>query len=881
MLTLADLSRGERGIIIKVRGRGSFRRRITEMGFIRGKEVTVLHNAPLRDPVEYRVMGYTVSLRRNEARLVEVVACAAEAEPLEHHRPRRQRRRWRHRKLLSSPLIPSSIITSDLPGDRCTEACCGPALIHKAENRAKIIDVALIGNPNCGKTTLFNLITGSREKVGNYSGVTVDIKTGHFAFEGYIINLVDLPGTYSLSAYSPEERLVREHLITKPPDVVVNVADASNLERNLYLTSQLIDMDMRTVVALNMYDILEKQGDVLDTENLGLLFGMPVVATSGATGHGLNNLFRQIIDSYEERDKTSRHIHIPYGTEIERSIRSLQAEIRKPRNVSLTDIVSSRFLSIKLLERDTAAREMIKDYCPNCSNIIEQSETEIRRIESLYDDEIESLITDARYGFISGALEETFVSGERPRETISERIDRFVTHRILGFPLFFMFMALTFYLTFALGQKPGELINLSFARLSRLVQSSMSPGLLNDLLARGILPGVGGILVFVPGIMILFFMIALLEDSGYMARASFIMDRVMHRMGLHGKSFIPLLMGFGCNVPAVMATRSLESRQDRLITMLIIPFMSCSARLPVYLLFITAFFPGHGALVLFSLYMTGILAAFASARLLRKTIVRGEDQPFVLELPPYRVPRARALFLHMWERVREYLRKIAGVILIASILIWALGTFPRTVNMSIDYNAEIERINKVYESTVSAAETDRVPGSDQEIQMVLSDLQQKRDQDVAELELRRDAEHLEKSYIGRIGSFVQPLLSPLGFDWKMSVSLVTGLAAKEIVVSTMAVLDRASDRGNPEAELAKNLREERYTSGPREGTPVHTTAGALAFLVFVLLYIPCAGVLSAIRRESGSWKWAVFAGIYTTSFAWVMAYLVRLAGDLL
>lgn len=878
MLTLADLSRGERGIITKVRGRGSFRRRITEMGFIRGKEVTVLHNAPLSDPVEYRVMGYTVSLRRNEARLVEIVSCKSDPEPLEHHRPRRLRRRWRHRHI---PPVQSPVDVHDDTGISCTEICCGPALLQKAENRAKVIDVALVGNPNSGKTTLFNRITGSREKVGNYSGVTVDIKKGHFAFHGYLINIVDLPGTYSLSAYSPEERLVREHLITNPPDVVVNIVDASNIERNLYLTTQLIDMDLRTVVALNMYDILEKQEDELDTESLGLLLGMPIVPTSGATGQGTEKLFTRIIESYEERDTTSRHIHIPYGMEIERSIRTLQGAIREPRNVSLTDIVSSRFLAIKLLEKDSAAQQMIHDYCPNCHDIVKQSETEIGRIESLFDDDIESLITDARYGFIAGALQETFISGERPVQTGSERIDRFVTHRILGFPLFFMFMALTFYLTFAVGQKPAEMIESGFTRLSTLCETLMPPGLLRDLVANGILPGVGGILVFVPGIMILFFMIALLEDSGYMARASFIMDRVMHKMGLHGKSFIPLLMGFGCNVPAVMATRSLESRQDRLITMLIIPFMSCSARLPVYLLFISAFFPEQGTIILFCLYSLGILAAFISARVLRKTLVRGEDQPFVMELPPYRLPRPRALLQHMWERVREYLKKIGGVILIASILVWALGTFPRNVDWSMDYEAEINRINHVYEETRTAVEDDRVPGSDDDIRMVLSDLREKRDTDIGELKKQQEAEHLEKSYIGRTGFFVQPLLAPLGFDWKMAVALLSGLSAKEVVVSTIAVLDRASDSSDIRGELAAKLHDERYTNGPRKAGPVHSPVQALAFLVFVLLYVPCAGVLSAIRRESGSWRWPVFSALFSTSLAWIMAYLVTLAGGIL
>jgi ferrous iron transport protein B len=799
MHTLFDLHQGEQGVIVKVRGRGAFRKRITEMGFVKGKEVFVVKAAPLQDPVEYRIMGYDVSLRRSESRLIEVITFEEAVQ--------RKNDEGIH--------------------DFFQGTFTDEILRTTAQEKGRIIDVALVGNPNCGKTTLFNSASGFREHVGNFAGVTVDSKTAQVHKKGYTINLTDLPGTYSLTAYSPEELFVRNHLIEKVPDLVVNVVDASNLERNLYLTTQLIDMDIRVIIALNMYDELQQKGDKLDHETLGKILGIPIIPTVSSKGKGIDELFDRIIEVFEDRDPVIRHVHINYGTDIEKSIRRIQDATWV--DISLTDKVSSRYYAIKLLEKDPElAAELKQSHA--FESIMKVAGSETGRLEGKYEEDTNTLITDSKYGFIAGALRETMVPREtgRDHKTLSHRIDSVLTHKILGFPVFLFFLWLTFQSTFIIGSYPKHWIDLFVGELGKGVSMLMSDGPLKELLVSGIIRGVGSVIVFLPNILILFLFISLMEDTGYMARAAFIMDKLMHKIGLHGQSFIPLIMGFGCNVPAIMVTRTLKNRNDRLLTMLINPFMSCSARLPVYILITGAIFPDYAGSVIFGIYLTGILLAVLISILFKKTLFRSIEAPFVMELPPYRMPTAKVILSHMWEKGKHYLQKMGGVILIAVILIWALEYFPRGG------------------ATVSKEE------------------------------------QLKHSFIGRFGQAIEPVIRPLGFDWRMGVSLITGAAAKEVVVSTMGVLFSPGDSkpGKANANLPVILKNEKYASGVNAGKPVFTPLAGISFLLFILVYMPCVAVIATVRKESGSAQWAVFLIFYTTVLAWLLSFAVYQAGSL-
>ena len=813
-MRLSELKTGEKGVIVKVLGHGGFRKRIVEMGFVKGKTVEVLLNAPLRDPVKYQIMGYEISLRHQEAEMIEVIS---EEEA----------------KLMQNPY--HGALTED-------EQLTDEQLAEVAKGKRRIINVALVGNPNCGKTSLFNIASGAHEHVGNYSGVTVDAKAGFFSFQGYHFRITDLPGTYSLSAYSPEEIYVRKHIIEETPDLIINVVDASNLERNLYLTTQLIDMNVKMVMALNMYDELEASGNRLDHEKLSELIGVPIVPTIGRTGRGIDKLFHVIIESYEGTDYVNkdlrkqvrteamddmeawhkdvephegyasdhgifRHIHVNHGPILERSIEAVKKEIA--RNEAIRHKYSTRFLAIKLLENDRDI-ERIVSALPNGTDILATRDREAKAIVKAMNEDSEQAITDAKYGFISGALKETFTEGQLEREQTTRVIDSIVTHRIWGYPIFFLFLYIMFEGTFVLGEYPMMGIEWLVEQIGNLVSHYMPAGPLKDLVIDGIIGGVGGVIVFLPNILILYFFISFLEDSGYMARAAFIMDKIMHRMGLHGKSFIPLIMGFGCNVPAIMASRMIEDRKCRLITMLVNPLMSCSARLPIYLVLIGAFFPGTASLVLLGIYAVGILLAVLMARLFSRFLVKGDDTPFVMELPPYRIPTAKAIFRHTWEKGAQYLKKMGGIIMVASILIWFLGYYPR-------------------------GNYDTV------------------------------AEQQEHSYIGQIGKAMEPAIEPLGFDWKLGVGLLSGIGAKELVVSTLGVLYT-----NEEDIESVNL---------SDRIPVTPTV-ALGYMLFVLIYFPCVATLAAIRQESGSWKWAFFAAFYTTALAWVVAYAVNMMGKL-
>lgn len=814
-MRLSELKTGEKGVIIKVLGHGGFRKRIVEMGFIKGKTVEVLLNAPLKDPIKYKVLGYEISLRRQEAEMIEVVG---EEETRQQHHPYH------------------GAITEEV-------SLSEKEMIALAKGKRRVINVALVGNPNCGKTSLFNVVSGAHEHVGNYSGVTVDAKEGFFEYQGYHFRLIDLPGTYSLSAYSPEEIYVRKHIIEETPDVIINVVDASNLERNLYLTTQLIDMNVRMVVALNMYDELQASGNKLDHEKLSRLMGVPMVPTIGRNGYGIDELFHHLIDIYEGSDFVTknikknvrsevmedleswhkdfipnhqegeheffRHIHINHGPIIEKSIDEIKKALAF--NEEIRHKYSTRFLAIKLLEMDKDIEKVVLDF-PNGTDIIKVRNKEASLIQKSLNEDSEQAITDAKYGFITGALKETYTDNQLEKEQTTKVIDSIVTHRIWGYPIFFLFMYIMFECTFVLGEYPMMGIEWIVEQIGILIESAMPNGPLKDMIVDGIIGGVGGVIVFLPNILILYFFISMMEDSGYMARAAFIMDKIMHRMGLHGKSFIPLIMGFGCNVPAIMASRTIEDKKCRLITILINPLMSCSARLPIYLVMVAAFFPHTGSIVLLCIYATGIFLAVLMARLFSRFLVKGADTPFVMELPPYRMPTGKAIIRHTWEKGAQYLKKMGGIIMIASILIWFLGYYPN---------------HKTYNTT---------------------------------------AEQQEHSYIGQIGKAIEPVIKPLGFDWKLGIGLLSGVGAKELVVSTLGVLYT-----NEEDIESVNL------SNRIPITPVVS----LAYMLFVLIYFPCVATLAAIKQESGSWKWALFAAIYTTTLAWIVAFSVNQIGILI
>lgn len=837
-MKLSELKTGEKGVIVKVLGHGGFRKRIVEMGFIKGKTVEVLLNAPLKDPVKYKLMGYEVSLRHDEADMIEIISIE-EAKQFEK-------------------------TNIDVTSSKLHTASDEPEITEKqlrdaAMKKRRTINVALVGNPNCGKTSLFNFASGAHERVGNYSGVTVDAKEGHATFEGYEFNIVDLPGTYSLSAYSPEELYVRRQIVDKTPDVIINVIDASNLERNLYLTTQLIDMHLRMVCALNMYDEFEQRGDQLDRNRLSQLLGVPMVPTSFKTGMGLDLLFHIVINMYEgvdfidadgrinpevardirewHKDYSSpmgdheedfatqddkphknvfRHQHINMGAPVESGIAMLQPMLKA--HEELRSRYSTRYLSIKLLENDSETEKLVRALSDG-EQIMDTRNRAAAKIKEDTQEDSETAVMDAKYGFIHGALKEAgYMEGDK-KDTyrLTHVIDKILTNRILGFPIFFLLLFVMFEATFVLGQYPMDWIDSAVAWIGGLVDSHMPAGPLKDMISGGIIDGVGAVIVFLPQILILYAFISFMEDSGYMARAAFIMDKLMHKMGLHGKSFIPLIMGFGCNVPAVMATRTIESRHSRLVTMLILPFMSCSARLPIYIMITGTFFAlKYRSMVMISLYVVGIAMAVIMSRIFSRYVVGKEETPFVMELPPYRFPTSKAIVRHTWEKGKQYLKKMGSIILTASIIVWALGYFP--------HNSQL------------------TPQQQQ-----------------------------EQSYIGRIGKAIAPVFTPQGFSWKLDVSLVAGVGAKEIVASTMGELYSgdetvADDSAPDDGHKYDAVRAQMTADGI-------TPLVAYSYLLFVLLYFPCLATIAAIKNESGSWKWAIFTALYTTALAWVVSAL--------
>lgn len=833
-MRLSDLQTGQQGVIVKVLGHGAFRKRIIEMGFIKGKVVNVILNAPLKDPIKYEVMGYEVSLRRNEAAMIEV--------------------------------IPVDQIMKDNPEIDMKGIETDSFFTREYQNHSKTINVALVGNPNCGKTSLFNIASGAKEHVGNYSGVTVDAKEGKFEYNGYQFNIYDLPGTYSLSAYTPEERYVRSHLLDHTPDVIINVVAASNLERNLYLTTQLIDMDLRMVIALNMFDELENSGAKLDYNLLGTLVGVPIVPTASKYGRGIDQLFQCVIDVYESQHPLVRHIHVNHGTLIEHAISELKDLIKQDPTV--VKHFSPRYLAIKLLEYDKEIEELLKN-APNYNQWIQLRDQLSKGIQAELHEDSEAAITNAKYGFISGALKETFRPGREEENQITKSIDEIVTGKLLGFPIFLAVLWLMFQTTFSLGQYPMDWIDALVGWISSLMSSLIPPGPLHDLVIDGIIGGVGGVIVFLPNILILYFFISFMEDSGYMARVAFIMDKIMHRMGLHGKSFIPLIMGFGCTVPSIMTSRTIEDRKSRLITMLINPLISCSARLPIYILIVGTFFPKNATLMLMLIYGLGVVLAILMARLFRKYLFKGEDSPFVMELPPYRMPTMKSTLIHMWEKGRAYLSKMGGIILIASIIIWFLGYFPRTAPDAEKYEQQRQEVTEQYESIKTQYAGIRADS--------LATAYQTEIDHISGLE---EINRQRNSYIGRVGVFFEPVFKPIGFTWKINIALLSGVAAKELVVSTLGVLYAEEQIEDPTDEsqmgsLSAKLKEK----NPLTGKPDFTPLVAFCFMVFVLIYFPCIATISAIINESGSFKWGMFTVAYTTILAWVVSFIIYQIGN--
>lgn len=804
-MKLSELHTGQSGIIVKVTGHGGFRKRIVEMGFIKGQKVDVLLNAPLKDPVKYRVMGYEVSLRHSEANMIEVMTKEEQGTANEK---------------AETPCWDANEFDEELK--------------KAAEAKSKVINVALVGNPNCGKTSFFNFASGSHERVGNYSGVTVDAKEGHAQYKGYTFNIVDLPGTYSLSAYSPEELYVRKQLVEKTPDVVINVIDTSNLERNLYLTTQLIDMHLRVVVALNMFDETVKRGDNVNLNKLSELFGLPMVPTVFKSGKGVNDLYDKVIAIYEgteDADSHYRHIHINHGHELEFGIKEIQEHLKQ--EADLRERFSTRYLAIKLLERDKDVEDFIKQL-PDADEIFRHRDKAASRVMEEMKVDSETAIMDAKYGFIHGALEEANYKTGDKEDTyqVTHLLDRILTNRYVGFPIFILILAIMFMATFWLGSYPQDWLDSFFGWMGDTIGSLLPDGPVKAMLVDGIIGGVGSVASFLPQILILYLFISFMEDSGYMSRAAFIMDKIMHMMGLHGKSFIPLIMGFGCNVPAVMSTRTIESYRSRIVTMLIIPLMSCEARIPIYIMIIATFFSrGSAPFIMMSLYLIGMVLAVIISRLFSKTLFKGEDTPFVMELPPYRFPTAKALGRHTWEKGKMYLKKMGGIILVASIIVWALSYFPHPQGLD-------------------------------------------------------EHEQQQQSYLATIGKTVEPVFRPQGFTWKLDVGLIAGVGAKEIVASTMGILysdEKDIDDDNSKYEhINKRMSydiAQLHQKSVSEIKPL-TDLTAYCYLLFVLLYFPCIATIAAIKGETGSWKWALFTAGYTTCLAWAVSALVFQIGSI-
>ena len=690
----------------------------------------------------------------------------------------------------------------------------------------KKMSVALAGNPNSGKTTIFNMLTGARQHVGNYPGVTVEKKEGLCKYKDYEITLIDLPGTYSLTAYSVEELIARNFIIDERPNVVVDIVDASNIERNLYLATQLIEMNVPLVLAFNMSDIAKQRGLLFDIEQLSRLLDAPIVPTVGNKGKGKTELLDAIIATARQGKQQRTH-RVGYGEEIEEELAAIGA-VAADSEQELADKYGTRWLAVKLLEQDSDITAKV-----HSQEVLDVARASIEHLRGIFADEPEIVIAGRRYGFISGACQETIRSTVESRHSTSDMIDAMVTHRALGLPIFLILMYLAFFLTFKIGGYPMGWLEQFFGWLASAVTGLWPAGSassLRSLLVDGVIGGVGGVLVFLPNILLLFLAIALLEDSGYMARAAFIMDRIMHKIGLHGKSFIPMLIGFGCSVPAIMGTRILENRRNRFTTIMVIPLMSCGARFTIYMLIIPAFFPDkwHGP-ALWLIYLIGIILAIICIKVLRLTIFKGETTPFVMELPPYRVPTLKSVCIHMWQRGWMYLRKAGTIILAISIILWVAMSYPK-------------------------------PSQDS-----LSGLNPEQARQI----------RLEHSVIGRLGKAIEPALKPLGFDWKIGTALIGATAAKEVFVSQLAIVHAVGSGEVSEGtdEEAQTLRQKLQAN--------YTPLTGFCIMLFCLIATPCVATVAMTRQETNSWRWALLQFFGLTALAYVITFTVYQFGSLL
>ncbi len=688
----------------------------------------------------------------------------------------------------------------------------------------KKITIAVAGNPNSGKSTIFNNLTGARQHVGNYPGVTVEKKEGIVTCQDYEIKVVDLPGTYSLSAYSEDEVVARNFIIQERPDLIVDIVDSSNLERNLYLTTQLMELNVPLVLAMNMSDMAKKKGQDIDYKQLSELLGIAIVSTVGNKNIGTGKLLETVIKVYEE-EISLPEVHMEYGVEVHEQMDKIERILVKDK--TLINRMPLRWLIIKMLENDPSVLDLVAKSAVG-REVLAQNEKSRHHLQLHFGDAAEVIIADRRYGFISGACTQSTRSSVEHRHDLSDKIDKIVLNRMAGIPIFALVMYSIFKFTFTFSEPVVGWFEKFFGCLGEAVAWLIPEGLVQSFVVDGLIGGVGGVLGFFPLVLFMFFAIAFFEDSGYMARAAFVMDKLMSKFGLHGKSFLPMMISTnGCAVPGIMATRTLESKSDRLITMMVTPFMICGAKLPIFALFIGAFFPpGNSANIMFLMYVLSVVIAFACAWLLKKLVFKGETAHFVMELPPYRLPTLKGLLLKMWERGWMYVKKAGTIIVLISVLIWAGFTFPQ-------YSPEEKNIDK--EKTAAV--------------------------------------RLEQSYAGRLGHFIEPAIKPIGLDWRGGIALMAGVAAKEVVVSTFGTI---YSLGEVDPEETDSLRES------LKKDPFWNPLKALAFLMFTLIYLPCFVAMAVFYKESGSkLKWTLFLFFWTTLFAWLAAFLVYQGGSFL
>ncbi len=803
--TAKDLQKGEDGVILRVEGTSDMVKRLSEMGFVKGKKITCIQHTPLRGPIEFQILDSLVVLRKTEAQHIVISQDIVE-------------------KTVSKPF------SVELQNP----------LENKLTSSDNQIHIALVGNPNTGKTSIYNHLSHTKEHVGNYSGVTVNFKTTTFNYNGFRIKLVDLPGTYSLHQDKREEEAVRNYIIEEKPDIIINVLDASNLERNLFLTTQLIEMEADLVIALNMYDELLKKNIVFDYPLLSERIHIPIIPTIGHDKQSMEGLLKAVTERYQQR-KEIKKIRINYPHEIEKSIDTIIKNI--PTSALTLSEFSERYIAVLFMEQELDRLQ--KSLAPAAFEQIRQVVAiEVAKIEKQTGESCQTAMIDGKYAFIAGCLSDTYQEGHKSKHEESKKIDYILTNKYLGLPLLFGFLFLMFHTTFSLGKYPAEWIETAISYFSNLMTELLPDSIFQHFLVDGMIAGLGSVLMFLPNIIIVFLFISFMEDTGYIARTTFIMDKLMHKIGLHGKSFIPMLLGFGCNVPAILATKMLENKKDRILTILIIPFMACSARLPIFILLIAFISPAYPTLTLFGLYLFGILVAIATAIIFNKCFFKGQSSEFIVELPPYRLPQLKNTVILVTDKVKGYLKSITPVIIIASTIIWALGYFPR--------HEENNTLTTITNDS-SLTQTQKV---------LLAD------------SLKRTAEEYQitHSFIGQLGKAIEPAIEPLGFDWKMGIALLGGVAAKEIVVSTMSILYTTTE-DNLEHTLQK-------ITDPNTQQPFFTPLRTLSFLIFILLYFPCISVILVIYKEIG-WKWAILTVIYSTTAAWVLSFLFFNIGHLI